>query len=106
MRILHLEDKAQDAELVELCLSTEGFDCNILLLDSREAYSAALDRSGFDVILSDYSLPDFDGLSALRMAKETCPDTPFILVSGALAEEAGFTKARDWACISPRNTPN
>jgi protein-histidine pros-kinase len=90
IHILNLEDSAQDAELIQICLNTGGMNCDVLLVDSRETYMAALDRGGFDVILSDYSLISFDGLSALRIAKEKCPETPFILVSGFLGEEAAI----------------
>jgi len=90
LRILHLEDDPQDAKLVEACLGGEGISCDILRVDSVEAYLSALDGGGFDVILADYSLPFFDGLSALRMAREKCPETPFILVSGVLGEEAAI----------------
>ena len=87
LRILHLEDDLQDAKLVDACLIGGGMDCDILWVDSGEAFLSALDRGGFDVILADYSLPVFDGLSAMRMARERCPETPFILVSGVLGEE-------------------
>ncbi|HWH80384.1 MAG TPA: PAS domain S-box protein, partial [Candidatus Binatus sp.] len=87
LRILHLEDSAQDAELVKTRLSGEGVDCEILLIDSREAYVSALDRGGFDLILADYSPASLDGLSALRIAKEKWPETPFILVSSVMGEQ-------------------
>lgn len=90
LHILHLEDSAQDAELVEATLKGEGVSCEILLIDSREAYINALDRGGFDVILADHSLTSFDDLSALRIRKEKCPETPFILVSGTLDEKAAI----------------
>jgi PAS domain S-box-containing protein len=90
LRILHLEDDPQDTELVNATLREAGLSCEISLADSREAYLAKIDHGGFDVILADYSLPSFDGLSALRMAREKCPATPFILVSGALGEEAAI----------------
>ena len=90
VKILHLEDNAQDAELVATCLNAEGegINCDIWLIDSRERYLAALDGGGFDLILADYSLASLDGLSALRIAKEKWPETPFILVTGALGDEA------------------
>ena len=56
-------------------------------METREDLVACLTKDGFDLILADFSLPSFDGLSALRIAAEKSPDLPFIFVSGALGEE-------------------
>lgn len=56
-------------------------------IEAREDFVAAMEQGGFDIILADYALPQFDGLSALAIAKEKCPDIPFIIVSGAIGEE-------------------
>ena len=87
-RILHLEDSPIDAELVGAHLARSGFVCTLHLVATREAYAAALADGGFDLILADYVLPNFDGLAALALAREVAPDTPFIFVSGTLGEEA------------------
>jgi signal transduction histidine kinase/DNA-binding response OmpR family regulator len=87
LRILHLEDSTKDAELIEATLAGEGLACEVVLVDTREDFVAALEQGGFDLILADYGLTSFDGLSALRIAKEKCPHVPFILVSGTLGEE-------------------
>ena len=56
-------------------------------IETREEFVAAMERGGFDLILADYSLPSFDGLSALAIARKTRPEVPFIFVSGAIGEE-------------------
>src|ERR671922_1392397 len=86
--ILHLEDDANDAELLQAMLEAEGIVSHVTRVDSQADFSASLEQSGFDLIFADYSLPSFDGLSALKIALEKCPDVPFIFVSGTLGEEA------------------
>jgi putative nucleotidyltransferase with HDIG domain len=87
LRILYLEDNDLDAELVERELEKTGLDFSILRVASKDEYKEALDEAAPDVILSDYLLPDFDGVSALVWAVELHPDVPFIYVSGAIDEE-------------------
>lgn len=87
LHILLLEDSILDAELTCASLGYSESDCNVERVDDREAFEAALDRNCFDLILADYSLPSFDGIAALEIAQERCPDVPFIFVSGALGEE-------------------
>ena len=87
LRILYLEDNPVDAEIVERELKKTGLDFSILHVASKDEYREALDEAAPDVILSDYLLPDFDGVSALVWAVEMHPDVPFIYVSGAIDEE-------------------
>jgi signal transduction histidine kinase len=87
LRILHLEDNPNDAALIQSTLEAEGITCAITCVQSRGDFVAALERGGMDLILSDFSLPAFDGLSALEIAHARCPDVPFILVAGTLGEE-------------------
>lgn len=87
LRILHLEDNARDAELIRDSLEVEGIACAIHRVQTREEFTIALDRGEFDLVLSDYTLPAFDGLSALRLARQQRPDTPFIFISGTIGEE-------------------
>src|SRR3989442_1737222 len=81
-RILLLEDNPADAELVARLLAGAGLSCEIRRVDSREGYTAALSEGPFDLILSDYGLPGFDGSAALALAHSLHPETPFIVVSG------------------------
>ena len=69
LRILHLEDSRDDAELVATLLETEGIGCEIERVQTGEDFVAALEKGGFDLILSDFSLPGFDGNSAAHRAE-------------------------------------
>jgi protein-histidine pros-kinase len=88
IRILYFGANPQDSGLVQAALRDQDVDGEIQLVDGEESYVTALDQGGFDLILADHSLVSCDGLSALRIRKEKCPETPFILFSGALGEEA------------------
>jgi hypothetical protein len=88
LRILHLEDDSQDTELVACCLQAGGVDCQITRVDERESFEREVRTGDFHLILSDYKLPAYDGGSALAFARQHRPDVPFILVSGAVGEEA------------------
>ena len=87
IRLLHLEDDPRDAELIRLKLQAAGLSCDILWVNGREAFESALERESFDLVLSDYKLPDYDGLSALRHVRERQPELPVIMMSGGLSEE-------------------
>lgn len=85
--ILILEDVPTDAELIQHELTEAGMTFMPCCVADRASYLKALDEFSPDIILSDYSLPSFDGLSAMKLAVGKCPDVPFIFVSGALGEE-------------------
>ena len=87
LRILNLEDSQNDTELIRVTLGREGIRCDLVRVETREDFIAAIERGGFDLILADYSLPSFDGLSALNIAKRKCPGVPFIFFSGAIGED-------------------
>ncbi len=87
LRILMLEDVPADAELVQRELSKAGIDFVSRRVDSRKAFAAELKRFDPDLILSDYSLPSFNGLDALSMTREALPAVPFIFVSGHIGED-------------------
>lgn len=93
-RILHLEDDKNDAELIQSVLSGEGLACDIVRVDSREDFLSGIEGCGYEIILADFSLPSFDGISALKIAQKKCPDVPFIFVSGALGEELAVEMVR------------
>src|SRR5664279_1291659 len=85
--ILHLEDDPLDAELVKSTLDGDGIACKITQVKTRKHFVTAIERGGFDIIFADYSLPDFDGISALAIARIRRPSIPFIFISGAMGEE-------------------
>ena len=87
VRILHLEDSNRDAEMVAEVLGTASRACEIVRVTDKKGFEAALAQSAFDLVLCDYNLPSFDGLSALQLAKAHSPETPVILVSGAIDPE-------------------
>lgn len=93
-RILMLEDSALDAELIREHLNTIRPQPVIHSATNRQEYVEALAAPDFDVILADFSLPDFDGMSALEMAREAVPEVPFIFVSGILGEEVAIESFR------------
>ena len=97
LRILILEDVPADAELEEHELRKAGLVFTSKIVATREAFLKALEEFSPDLILSDYDLPSFDGLAALRIAKEKCPDVPFILVTGKLGEEFAIEKLKEGA---------
>ncbi len=86
LRILFVEDSPDDAQLIMLQLEREGLDAEFQRVDTEAAFLAALALTP-DLILSDYSLPKFNGLRALHLLKERGVDIPFILISGTVGEE-------------------
>jgi PAS domain S-box-containing protein len=90
LRILLLEDSAHDAELIQELLKADHFDCEVTCVQTRAEFIAGLANPGIDLILADYKLPSFDGLSALKLALDARADVPFIFVSGSLGEEVAI----------------
>jgi PAS domain S-box-containing protein len=90
LHILHLEDEPDFAELVCSLLAADGLDAEIKRVSGREGFQTALNMETFDVIISDYHTPSFTGLEALAIARQKCPGTPFILVSGTIGELAAI----------------
>jgi len=97
LHILHLEDDLNDAALVQSTLKAEGITCATTRVQTHDDFVAALGRGGFDLILSDFSLPDFDGLSALNIAHVEHPDLPVIFVSGTLGEDMAIDSLKNGA---------
>ena len=85
--ILHVEDNPTDADLIENTLVAGGLSVEITRVDARESFLAGLERRPLDLILCDYQLPQFHGLTALEFAREHRPDVPFIFVSGTLGDD-------------------
>jgi PAS domain S-box-containing protein len=85
-----LEDDVHDAELIHVFLEADHFVCEATRVQTRDKFLAGLEDPGIELILADYKLPSFDGLSALKLALSARPDLPFIFVSGTLGEEAAI----------------
>jgi PAS domain S-box-containing protein len=89
-RILILEDTPMDAELIEHEVRRSGIEFTARHVQTQEAFLEALYRFRPDVVLSDFSLPGFDALHALRLLLARSPDTPFIIVTGSLTQDAAM----------------
>jgi signal transduction histidine kinase len=86
LRVLHVEDSDDDCMLVARELRRGGFAPTFERVETQEAFKDALRRSDWDVIISDYSLPTYNGMAALADTKAAGRDIPFILVSGTIGE--------------------
>ena len=94
LRILHLEDNPQDVLLVREMLRADHVDCNVVVVSTPEEFERELARGDVDVVISDYSLPHYCGADALKHARETGRDLPFIFVSGSIGEERAVEVVR------------
>jgi two-component system, cell cycle sensor histidine kinase and response regulator CckA len=90
LRILHLEDNPYDTEIVTMLLTEENIPCEINRVETRKDFEAALEAQNCGLIISDFSLPSFDGLKALSLTRERIADMPFILFSGTIGEETAI----------------
>jgi CheY-like chemotaxis protein len=90
LRILYLEDDPRDAELVQETLASDGIECQVTRVETEADFIASLEQGGFDLIFADYTLPSFDGLSALKITQQNWPHMPLIFVSGTLNEEVAI----------------
>ena len=93
MKILHLEDNPRDAELTHGSVREQWPDCEILTVSTHADFQAALATSP-DLILSDFNIPTYNGLEALRLARTMAPETPFIFLSGTIGEERALEALR------------
>jgi len=87
LRLLILEDVAAEAELAVRALEAAGLTCDWRRVENETGFRVELRMLRPDIVLSDFSLPRFDGMSALAIATAEAPDTPFIFVSGTIGEE-------------------
>src|SRR5580692_10590303 len=90
VQILHLEDDPVDSELFLEALAGAALNCQVVRVDSGADFAQALKVRKFDLIISDFNLPNFDGRSALDYASKYYPDIPFIFVSGTMGEDAAI----------------
>jgi diguanylate cyclase (GGDEF)-like protein/PAS domain S-box-containing protein len=94
LKVLMLEDVAADAELSLRELRSAGLRCEARRVESEEAFRSELEAFDPHVVLSDFSLPHFDGASALKLAQRVKPHTPFIFVSGSIGEDTAVQALR------------
>jgi signal transduction histidine kinase len=97
IRILMLEDDSADVELTKFALRKGGLNFSLARVESKDQYVQQLEQNPPALILSDYSLPGFNGHDALEIALEKCPETPFIFVTGTMGEEVAIETLKSGA---------
>src|SRR5438105_9175707 len=97
LRILHLEDDPDFSALVRALLEKEAIAAELEGVSTRSDFEAALAGGNFDIILADYLLPEYNGIEALRCARQQCPQIPFLLVSGTIGEQAAIESLKSGA---------
>ncbi len=97
LRLLLVEDSEDDAALLLRVLRREGYQVQCLRVETAEKFLEALGKDEWDLVISDYSLPQFSGPRALELFKERGIDIPFIVVSGAVGEEAAVALMKSGA---------
>jgi diguanylate cyclase (GGDEF)-like protein/PAS domain S-box-containing protein len=107
LRVLIVDDSADDAELLVNALRHGGYELAWAVTDTADAMRAALERQDWDVITSDHAMPRFSAPAALALAKESRPDLPFIIVSGEIDLDLAVSLLRAGAqdYIQKRNLP-
>lgn len=102
LRLLLLEDSADDADLLAIELAGSGIEADLRRVATRDAYAAALAGFAPHIVVSDYDLPGFSGGEALQMARAHDPALPFVVLSGFVAEDRpaddGARGADAWVC--------
>jgi signal transduction histidine kinase len=94
LRILYLEDDRDFVALVKSLLEKEGLNTELVVVDNCPEFISHLEQARFDIILSDYLLPTCSGLQAFQAARQKAPETPFLLISGVIAEEVATESLR------------
>ncbi|MEZ0256422.1 MAG: PAS domain S-box protein, partial [Chthoniobacter sp.] len=97
VRIIHLEDDLLDRELVAAMLENNGIECELIYAQDRESFRHLLEKEDADLIISDFSLPGYDGGRALELARQMREEVPFIFFSGTLGEEAAVESLKNGA---------
>lgn len=90
LNILYLEDNPNDAELVESMLKNSGIQAYMKIVQTKEEFVNEIQNGLYNIIFSDYSLPSFSGRNAIEIAKKSCPEIPFIFVSGTMGEDTAI----------------
>jgi PAS domain S-box-containing protein len=94
LRVLIIEDSEVDCKLLKNHLARGGYEVTSERVETAEAMTAALDRGGWDIVISDHRMPQFSSLAALKLCKERGCELPFIVVSGSIGEELAVTAMR------------
>ena len=94
VNLLFIEDSRDDVQLALLALERDGLRPSWKHVATEAELRKALNSSTPDAILSDFSMPDFDGLAALKIARDFAPRVPFIFVSGTIGEERAIEAIR------------
>ena len=97
LRLLLIEDNPDDEALVIRAIRKGGFTVDYIRVDKPDDLQAALRHNDWDIVLSDYQMPEFNGLAALKIVKENNKDMPFIIVSGTIGEELAVEAMRSGA---------
>ncbi len=87
LRVLNIEDNADDSVLLQRYLSRQGFALNFAAVADEASFKSALDECEWDIILADYNVPGFDAPYALQVLRQSGRDIPFIVLSGAVGED-------------------
>jgi DNA-binding NtrC family response regulator len=96
-RILIVEDSEDDAALVVRELGRGGYDVNFERVETATAMAAALEQQTWDLVIADYSLPQFSGTAALELLQSTGLDVPFIIISGSVGEDVAVAVMKSGA---------
>lgn len=94
IRVLLVEDDADDAELLKARFLDAGLRVEVERVESSPTFRAALARGDADLVIADYSLPRFDGMAVLELSRELRPDIPVVLISGVISEELAVETLR------------
>jgi PAS domain S-box-containing protein len=97
LRILNLEDNPVDAELNHAMLSARWPNCELVRVDNHHDFVSALEEEDIDIILSDFTMPGFDGRKALELARKKRPEVPFLFVSGTIGEDTAIEALKNGA---------
>ena len=98
LKVLMVEDSADDAKLIVREVSKGGYDPDVTQVQTAEAMRKALEKGKWDIVLSDYRMPGFSGLQALEILKKSGSDIPFILISGTVGEDVAVEAMKAGAC--------
>ena len=94
LRVLYLEDNIRDRQILEATLQADGLACEIAFANGKAEFQNALSLGKLDLIISDFTLPAFDGMSALALAREACPELPFLFFSGTIGEDRAIASLK------------